>query len=266
MFNHLLVGWEAKVQWEDDEIESFFIVEDNEKIAPGQIRCDTVLAKELLDCKIGEEKSFFVDKFENKFKLLELTNKNIQDTIFRHNLTKIYHFTSLSNLPSILKNGILSKDQLVKQQIEFEQNDNLRLDNMTDFISCSLEYPNNKLLYKNKYSLHKDYCLIEIDIDILNHVFSACSTTNAASKSGKNIMSISYIERLFNLPRPKSLPINFPTDEQAEILIKSFIPLSFVKSIIFENSFDYNKCANLFPSNIKTTINGNMFSVRGQYE
>lgn len=266
MLNNIYVGWQFKIKWENGDVESFSVVDETAELNENKINCESNLVKELLSTKVGEEHSYFVDGFENKFKLLELTNTNIKNTIEKHNLTKLYHFTAIDNLPSILQYGILSKDQLRRNKIPFLQNDSLRLDNRTNFISCSLEYPNNRLLTKNKYNHDQDYCLIEIDVDILNHSFSACSTTNAASNSGKNIMSCSFIERLFGDPRPNKLPNNYTTNDQAEVLIKDYIPVSFIKAIVFENSFACSKYSAICPKNIKLINNYRLFAIRGDYE
>ena len=181
-------------------------------------------------------------------------------------INKIYHFTSVENISNILKYGLLSRTQLYFNGIKHNINDEQRFDNHLDCISCSLEYPNFRLLYKNKVNLGTKYCLVEIDIEILRNQYSVCSKTNAARNAGRDIMPITYLEKLFEEPRPKSLPINYPTDEQAEILIKSPISVKYIKSIIFDDFSIYKQYKELYSKDFAIDYKPEMFTLRGDYE
>lgn len=70
---------------------------------------------------------------ENKQILLEMKNRNIK---------RICHFTNSKNLSHILNDfkGIYATDFLLENYKDY--NDDLRLDGKTDYICCSIQYPN----------------------------------------------------------------------------------------------------------------------------
>jgi len=262
-----LIGWHIKIQWEDGEIEQFEIVSDVEdKNSYYQIRNDSALVQSLSSVKVGNTGYFKLDDKFIGYKLLEMNNPKLEDCIKNRNLSKIYHYTQTANLSSILRLGIYSKYELWSRGIKFIQNDKERIDNKLDCINCSLEYPNNKLMFKEKINNNSRFCIIELDIDVLREIFSLCCPTNAAKNSGKSIIPISQIENLFIGERNSNFPINYPTDEQAEILIKNHIPKKFINSIIFENYYDYNQYKNIVPNDIKCVVNDKLFRIRGNYE
>lgn len=262
-----LVGWKFKIQWSDGDIEDFYIVEENTTNTDlYNIQCISKFAQELNQAEPHKEHSYKVDDIEYKFTILELVNDNVEKIIQDRNLTKIYHFTPIENIPNILKYGLLSRLQLSNNNINHIINDEQRFDNHSDCISCSLEHPNFKLLYKNKMNLNRKYCLIEIDISILKNQYSVCSKTNAAKNAGRDIMPIFYLEKLFEEPRPKSLPQYYTTDEQAELLIKGPIPLNYIKSIIFDDFSIYKQYKDLPVDNINFEYKPILFTSRGDYE
>ena len=52
----------------------------------------------------------------------------IQEIIQKRSIIKLVHFTRLKNLESIYKYGILTRDQIEKEEIQVEFNDNWRRD------------------------------------------------------------------------------------------------------------------------------------------
>lgn len=264
-----LIGWHIKLQWEDGEIEQFEIVSSVEpKNSYYQIRNDSALVQSLSSVKVGNTGHFRVNNDDKyiSYKLLEMTNPKLEECIKNRNLTTIYHYTQTANLLSILKNGIYSKSELWSRRIKFAQNDKERIDNKLDCINCSLEYPNNRLMFKEKINNNTRFCLIALDISVLREIFSLCCPTNAAKYSGKSIIPISQIENLFIGERSENFPVNYPTDEQAEILIKKHIPIKFIKAVIFENDYDYNQLKNSIPENVKCIVSDKLFRMRGNYE
>ena len=58
------------------------------------------------------------------------------------------HFTNVLNLPSILSYGLLSKADLEYNWIDYNYNDDLRLDDLEEAISVSITSPNYKMFYQ----------------------------------------------------------------------------------------------------------------------
>ena len=79
-------------------------------------------------------------------------------------------------------------------------------------------------------------------------------------------MPITFLEKLFEGLRPKSLPNYYPTDEQAEILVKGPIPTKYIKAIIFDDYSVYKQYANTINNDIVFEYNPILFKPRGDYE
>ena len=270
------LGCKVKIQWQDGIVEEFKVVERSFHNKEGEVSCDTEFAMSLINHKQGDRISFPVNNPINHYTLLEVqlgSNKRIitnpvERCVVDRGLTKLYHFTAVENLPSILRYGILSRSNMDNRGIKYLANDNLRLDNRPYLISCSIEYPNNTLLWKYKYESGKDFCLIELDIQLLIEIGkeknspARCSTANAAKRNGSSLLRISDIEYLFEGARDPLLPTNYTTNEQAEVLIYKNIPVQYIKRIIFRTDINYGKYICFLPNQIKAVIDETLFNKR----
>ena len=157
------------------------------------------------------------------------------------------HFTNVINLPSILTHGLLSIADLEEAEVDYNFNDNLRLDNLEDSISVSISSPNYKMFYQLRNDNPSDNWVVLIldSAKILNLDCAFCYT-NAANI---NVSSIPLVERktysafqtLFAekqdhaTRKEMGLSPNEPTDPQAEILVFNPIPVSAIKMAYFNN-------------------------------
>lgn len=184
--------------------------------------------------------------------------------IKKRNITRLCHFTKSSNLPFILgdgkfeKNGILSTDYIKKSDY-LEELDKKRLDGCTDYVCCSIQRPNSKYMYIRKKASEDDlfhqWAILYIDPSV---IISKCkfSLVNAATARGKNIKSeVSAFREMFADPivymkngeikkknRPSDIPLNFTTDEQAEVLIKDRVPKEKIIGVAFpKETYDVEK-------------------------
>ena len=198
-YKNSLLGYKVGIKWKDGEQQIYEIVNENEKdIMNKKISINTEFAKSLNNKKVGDVVEFISNNIKNCYTIIALENIKLSDCITARNLTKLYHYTSLENIKSIFTYGLLNVNTLKENNIDFLGNDKLRLDKKNDCISCSLEYPNNKLLWTNIYNYSRRYCLLEIDINILKERKSFCCYTNAARFSGDLIMPIGNIDELFS--------------------------------------------------------------------
>ena len=103
------------------------------------------------------------------------------------------HFTNVLNLPSILSYGLLSKADLKYNWIDYNYNDDLRLDDLEEAISVSITSPNYKMFYQLRCNNpSKSWVVLVLDsMQILNLDCAFCYT-NAANIS---VSSISLTER-----------------------------------------------------------------------
>lgn len=75
---------------------------------------------------------------------------SIQEIIQNRGIVKLYHFTNVENLQSILCNGIVPRATLTSDQRAFEYNDKIRGDKILEASCLSISFPNYKLLHTLK--------------------------------------------------------------------------------------------------------------------
>lgn len=158
------------------------------------------------------------------------------------------HFTNVTNLPSILQLGLLPKNTMDDEWIEYNENDSLRLDGYTEAVSISFTSPNYKMFYKYRIqNPSKRWAVLVLDAQSIITMDCAFCFTNAASKritsiplpKLKNLQALKQmfaeINELFSRKRMR-LENNEPTDPQAEILVFDEIPSLAIKFIIFNDN------------------------------
>lgn len=202
--------------------------------------------------KIFEENRFYICTF-----FPELLHKiAIAKSLRTRKVQKLVHFTNIENLASILKIGLLPRKTLEEQNINFVYSDESRLEGRKDCICLSVEYPNNKMLFK-KYNTIGEYVVLVLNAKpiLLNDDKKYYLFINAASvpnslKSDKLTASI-YFENMFQkqvgknkLDRDEKLPSFAPTCEQAEILLQGKVDINDIQEVHFRNEKDYNDFIN----------------------
>lgn len=159
------------------------------------------------------------------------------------------HFTNVTNLPSILQYGILSKKTMDEEWIEYNENDSLRLDGYTDATSLSFTSPNYKMFYKyRQQNPAKRWAVLIIDSETIISLDCAYCYTNAANSKItaiplKQLMTVQAFDNMFAeindyVSRARMrLSDNEPTDPQAEILVFDEIPPEAINYIIFDDYY-----------------------------
>lgn len=250
-----LIGYEFELLYNSGQKQKIEIIEKDEGKNLNCASYNSIIGEALLDKKVGDS----VVLKDDSFKILNKRNKALEDCIEKHNLTKLYHFTSVNNLTSIFEHGVLSMRQILEKRIKCDMNDLWRIDNHQEYISCSLERPNKRLLWSFSLRNRVDFCYLEISLDVLKKDDkSLCCSTNAAKEAGALIEPITKIEHLFDGDRT-DLPNNYPTDSQAEILIYKEIPIKYIKRVIFENNYFINQYKHLVPENMEISHNFKLF-------
>jgi len=175
-------------------------------------------------------------------------------------VTRLCHFTKVRSLIHILTDdfGIRATDFInldVKQQ-----NDKERLDNATDYVCCSLQYPNSWYWRQAKDrdvdKVFQEWVVLSIDLAILKNVDFKFCPNNAATSGGISICdNLADIKTMF-LPkngrfvRSSCMLKCCPTNDQAELLVHKNISHRFINRIIVGDQ----NCANHVTS-ILLTIN-----------
>lgn len=166
----------------------------------------------------------------------------IEKEVNLRGISRICHFTPSRNLVHIAAHpdGIKSTNSLrADQSACFTATDKHRIDGYTDHISCSVEYPNAWYLSKAQplEVLFKDWVILFIAPHYIWHPDTCFCARNAAAGSGSHVVaSFDGLKGLFapsvrgaygqtRQRGPTHLPCS-PTDDQAEVLIKSKILLA----------------------------------------
>jgi len=174
----------------------------------------------------------------------------------------LIHFTPTINLYSILEHkSLLSRESLENIDVDnydildyIQFTDNIRYDDKS-FINLSISSPNTFLLSKfierTRDDVSISWCILKIDPKHIYDDETLFSVTNAASVSAQKQYKIKGDIDTFSLLFNDKLIINnnqnnreltrgsiknkYPTDIQAEVLVKNTIPISSIISICFVN-------------------------------
>lgn len=201
----------------------------------------------------------------------------IRDFVLEREIEYLVHFTQANNLPSIMKYGLCSVDYLNSKNIEYRNNDQLRLDKRTDYVSLSIQFPNYKMFYRyRRNNENSEWAVLSIDKSVLWKKDCAFCKTNAANieVSEKNLDSLKDVtslkEMFADLPgkytrNEMNLSSGDPTDVQAEVLVFEKIEPEFIFCVTFEDEALKNKYEGLFiGKEVKLTNKGKgFFASRG---
>lgn len=183
-----------------------------------------------------------------------------QNEIKTRGILFLIHFTETINLISILEHKRLySRTQLESLKIDhqdimdfIEFNDPLRLDELKNFVNLSISFPNYFLFNKFREKMNNIYinwCIIKIDPHYIYAKDTLFSVSNAASNVSrrqykitgdfqkfltlfKNELSVTSSSGTKVLNRT-NLNSQYPTDVQAEVLVKDHIEYSDMMEICF---------------------------------
>lgn len=190
---------------------------------------------------------------------------DFQNEITSRGIEHLIHFTPTINLLSIFEqNKLLSRDLLEKFDIEqtdifdyIEFTDDIRFDDKR-YINLSIQHPNsflfNRFREKTKEDAHINWCVLKIDKKYIYQIDTLFSVTNAAnSHNKKNVKVTGDIDKFKMLFSPSlqivtsynsrtisrnNLKDKYPTDEQAEVLVRGEIPVSDIIQVCFKDEKD----------------------------
>ncbi len=177
----------------------------------------------------------------------------------------LIHFTPTINLLSIFEQGkLLSRALLEKFDIDqtdifdyIEFTDNIRFDDKS-YINLSVQHPNsflfNRFRDKTKNEIHINWCVLKIDKKYIYQKETLFSVTNAANSHNKRIVGVTGDISKFKMMFTNTLQIvtsynsrtisrnglktKYPTDEQAEILVKNEILITDILQVCFKDEKD----------------------------
>ncbi len=164
------------------------------------------------------------------------------------NVTSFFHFSPICNLDSILQNGICSRDYCDSCGIKYQHTDVTRYDNLNEFISLSISFPNYKMRYMKEKEMKQRFIIIEIDPSIIKKFGVGerlfCNINASSTKIDKVIgPNLKHLKSMFacdDIRKTRELPLQYTTDPQAEVLLKGPIPIEYIKKIYFDNNRDFS--------------------------
>lgn len=185
-----------------------------------------------------------------------------KNEIAKRGIECLIHFTPTLNLFSILENReLMSRAKL--ESLDIEQFDILDYVQFTDdvryddknYINLSLSWPNTFLFSRFRQKTYDNFtinwCVLKIDPKHIYDENSLFSVTNAASNAAKKQFGISGDVNKFRMLFKEQLNINtfngvrtlsrnslhskYPTDVQAEVLVKDSIPSESIMEVCFDS-------------------------------
>jgi len=172
----------------------------------------------------------------------------------------LIHFTPTINLLSIFEQGKLLSRALLEENsiddflLDFIEFTDLKRFDDSRYINLSVSSPNyflfNKFRERTKDKSYVNWCVLKINPKYIYQKDTLFAVTNAASSIAKNTYRISgdiqkfkklfengIISKIGNLQRG-TLKSKYPTDVQAEVLVKNEILLSDILQVCFNDEAD----------------------------
>lgn len=212
-----------------------------------------------------------------------------QNEIEQRGIEQLIHFTPAINLLSIFEQGkLLSRALLERFDIDqtdifdyIEFTDEIRFDDKS-YINLSIQHPNsflfNRFRQKTAEESHIFWCVLKIDKKYIYQSDTLFSVTNAANSHNKRNVrvtgDIAKFRLMFTNSIPvvtsygsrtvsrNSLPTKYPTDEQAEVLVKNEIFVSDILQVCFkdENDLAMGKAALSDYNTSNFVVNASLFT------
>lgn len=155
----------------------------------------------------------------------------------------LLHFTQISNLDGIAKNGILSRQELEKLEYIFYPSAPYRLDEDDDSVSVSISRVNVDMFFsKRTKSGHLNWIVLVISPEILwthNCRFCWCNAAKNEIKNRRGWRGGPWaFDKMFsgNEDERISIPPSCPTDPEAEVQVLEPIAPTCIIGAIVENS------------------------------
>lgn len=179
---------------------------------------------------------------------MNVNQDQIKQIVKERNIKFVLHFTSVGNLSSILKNGLLSRIQLVSKNISYQFNDDKRYDGCLDSVCCSVSFPNSILFSVfRRLNYGKTWVVIALDPSVLWEKTCYFCASNAAKREMSNLIRYRTTSSDFKKMFGKSvegrvrnfaceIDDSYPTNPKAEVVIPNGIETRYIKKIFTDST------------------------------
>lgn len=154
----------------------------------------------------------------------------------------LLHFTQAANLPGIVRHGILPRSELEKPMYLAHASDEYRLDENQDAVSVSISRINETMfLSKRRKSGHDNWLILGLSPEILwthNCRFCWCNAARKEIKSQRWLGGPWAFAKMFARGDAveSELPVNYPTDPEAEVQVLEPISPKYIFGAIVNQS------------------------------
>ncbi len=160
------------------------------------------------------------------------------------------HYTPIRNLQSIINNGLIPREMVMRQNINAVMPDERRIDGRPDCTSLSISFPNYQLLFRNRSSNYSFAILLidpsirfelyENEVYYLPHNAAKIQPERSTRYTGMDSLRALFSNQVMTnqgmkTRRELGIPYNYPSNPQAEVFISGRIPPSYIKHIVVEN-------------------------------
>lgn len=249
-----------------------------------------VKTKEAAQNKLSKNKmprtSLLNSRIENtdKRQVDQSAIRKIEDYLDSQNITELIHFTSMDNLSTILQYGLLSVANQEKMGLKSIRSD--PGNQLIDFISLSISFPNYLMLWNKLHHLDINWIMLTVSPNILVKKYhDVLYCPHNATKYLKYIFNyqeqlkgIVGLQRLFSdrittkagekTRTDLALSDNFPSNPQAEVLVKECISAEHITGILAPSNDVLKDIEILIKSrnlNISSSYSREYFSYRHDY-
>lgn len=172
----------------------------------------------------------------------DVESAGVDSIVKDRNIEFLLHFTSISNLSSILANGLLPRQALDELLMPYRHNDDQRLDGFKEASSLSISFPNSFMLSTKRGQNHDDYfCIVAIDPAVLRELPCLFYPSNAAGRGHSTNTDLEPhigakgLLRMFeggeSIRDKYSVPRSFTTNTQAEVLVFTKIATHYFRGV-----------------------------------
>ncbi|MGN7876657.1 DarT ssDNA thymidine ADP-ribosyltransferase family protein [Roseateles sp. 22389] len=188
-------------------------------------------------------------------------------------MKQLVHFTRESNLASILRRGLITRDSLALEGFN-DFNDQVRAD-YTSAVCVSIGFPNYKMWYGIKRdNPGVDWVILVIHPSALWELDCAFCAANAALGAissipiGQRKSHQAFRAMYEDVPgkeRAKlDIPASWPTNPQAEVLMLQGVPRNYIAGVIVLNNSQGQRIQSLYPE-LQVWVHAGYFRYRKDY-
>lgn len=262
-----------------DKINEFKKFVQEIKNKGGEVVMGIFLGKMDSENQFSIEKPLDLDDVNRRWNI-----RNIKEYVKMRGINNLIHFTSYSNLQSILKHGLLPVDELKTKNFIYKMTDPNRIDNRTDTISLSVSFPNYKMFTKKRGEFpDRNWVVLVLKKSILWEKNCIFVNDNAANSNQSKILEnhnknwnndIDELKNLFcskkdykgnEIKRATNIGYNMTTDPQAEVLVCEKIERRYIKEVHYKGFNISNHFINNNPE-IKFIKSNFYFNARNDYK